>query len=126
MFAGALFGSGAGQPRVLPQWSLVMAARSLALGQLSRPVIRLAAPLRALAVLVARRRALGQLESLDDRMLRDIGLSRGELTFAKAEPLYRDPTLRLVRGRGEPSPGVQTGGSSYFAGLRDANILSRV
>ena len=54
-----------------------------------------------------RRRALGQLESLDDRMLRDIGLSRGELTFAKAEPLYRDPTLRLVRGRGEPSRGRQ-------------------
>jgi uncharacterized protein YjiS (DUF1127 family) len=41
------------------------------------------------------------LSSLDDRMLRDIGLTRGDLNDALAEPLWRDPTAVLVRRRRE-------------------------
>jgi uncharacterized protein YjiS (DUF1127 family) len=41
------------------------------------------------------------LASLDDRMLRDIGLTRGDLNDALAEPLWRDPTAVLVRRQKE-------------------------
>jgi uncharacterized protein YjiS (DUF1127 family) len=41
------------------------------------------------------------LSSLDDRMLRDIGLTRSDLNDALAEPLWRDPTAVLVRRQRE-------------------------
>jgi len=41
------------------------------------------------------------LASLDDRMLRDIGLTRGDLNDALSEPLWRDPTAVLVRRQSE-------------------------
>ena len=41
------------------------------------------------------------LAALDDRMLRDIGLTRGDLNDALAEPLWRDPTAVLVRRQTE-------------------------
>ena len=41
------------------------------------------------------------LASLDDRMLRDIGLSRSDLNDALAEPMWRDPTAVLVRRQTE-------------------------
>src|SRR5262245_38637494 len=37
------------------------------------------------------------LARLDDRMLADIGLTRGDLNDALAEPLWRDPTSVLAR-----------------------------
>lgn len=37
------------------------------------------------------------LARLDDRMLADIGLTRGDVRDAAAEPLWRDPTAILVR-----------------------------
>ncbi|MCC7347244.1 MAG: DUF1127 domain-containing protein [Variibacter sp.] len=43
------------------------------------------------------RRDLQLLAGFDDRMLRDIGLTRGDLRDAVAEPLWRDPTNVLVR-----------------------------
>ena len=46
---------------------------------------------------------LSELARADDRMLRDIGLTRSDLRDAAAEPLYRDPTAVLA-GRVE---GVQ-------------------
>jgi len=46
----------------------------------------------------AGRRALRQLASADDRMLKDIGLDRSDLRNAAAQPLYRDPT-ELLAGR---------------------------
>ena len=48
------------------------------------------------------RRVLRELASFDDRMLRDIGLSRSDLRSAAAEPLYRDPTA-LLAGRVDES-----------------------
>lgn len=45
---------------------------------------------------VANRRALAQLGEFDDRMLKDIGLSRSDLRDASAGPLWQDPTSVLV------------------------------
>ncbi|HEY0441248.1 MAG TPA: DUF1127 domain-containing protein [Xanthobacteraceae bacterium] len=42
------------------------------------------------------RRAIATLAGFDDRMLQDIGLTRGDLRDAAAEPLWRDPTAVLV------------------------------
>jgi uncharacterized protein YjiS (DUF1127 family) len=41
------------------------------------------------------------LASMDDRMLRDIGLTRADVSDALSQPIWRDPTLVLVRRRGE-------------------------
>jgi len=41
------------------------------------------------------------LASFDDRMLADIGLTRGDLNDALAEPLWRDPTSVLALRQGE-------------------------
>jgi uncharacterized protein YjiS (DUF1127 family) len=45
---------------------------------------------------VKRRHELEGLVGFDDRMLADIGLTRGDLRDAIAEPLWRDPTAILV------------------------------
>ncbi|SCW56929.1 DUF1127 domain-containing protein [Ancylobacter rudongensis] len=45
---------------------------------------------------VARRRHLAQLGGFDDRMLRDIGLTRGDVLDASSGPLWQDPTALLV------------------------------
>lgn len=45
---------------------------------------------------IEHRRALRQLGQLDDHMLRDIGLTRGDLLDAASEPLWRDSTHVLV------------------------------
>jgi uncharacterized protein YjiS (DUF1127 family) len=42
------------------------------------------------------RRDMQLLASLDDRMLRDIGLTRADIRDAAAEPVWRDPTAVLV------------------------------
>jgi uncharacterized protein YjiS (DUF1127 family) len=48
-----------------------------------------------------RRRDFATLASFDDYMLKDIGLTRGDLNDALAEPLWRDPTAMLVRRQSE-------------------------
>jgi uncharacterized protein YjiS (DUF1127 family) len=48
-----------------------------------------------------RRNDAATLASFDDYMLRDIGLTRGDLQDALAEPLWRDPTAVLVRRQSE-------------------------
>ena len=42
---------------------------------------------------------LRNLAELDDRALKDIGLMRGDVDGALAEPFYRRPTLVLVRSQ---------------------------
>jgi uncharacterized protein YjiS (DUF1127 family) len=54
------------------------------------------ARLRAVVQVVKNRRDAVTLAGLDDRMLADIGLTRGDLRDAIAEPVWRDPTAILV------------------------------
>jgi uncharacterized protein YjiS (DUF1127 family) len=54
------------------------------------------ARLRALVQTVKNRRDAAMLTGLDDRMLADIGLTRGDLRDAYSEPVWRDPTAILV------------------------------
>ena len=51
---------------------------------------------RQLAQFVKNRRNAVTLASLDDRMLADIGLTRGDVRDAVSEPVWRDPTAILV------------------------------
>jgi len=51
---------------------------------------------RQFAQLVKNRRDAVALSGLDDRMLADIGLTRGDVRDAYSEPVWRDPTAILV------------------------------
>ena len=51
---------------------------------------------RALVQTLKNRRDAAMLTGLDDRMLADIGLTRGDLRDAYSEPVWRDPTAILV------------------------------
>lgn len=48
-----------------------------------------------------RRNDMAVLASFDEVMLKDIGLSRGDVVDAIAQPLWRDPTAILARRRDE-------------------------
>jgi uncharacterized protein YjiS (DUF1127 family) len=61
------------------------------------------------AKIVRHRRDLEFLARLDDRMLRDIGLTRSDLRYALTEPFWRDPGAALIsrvgqRGIGKVRP----------------------
>ena len=56
---------------------------------------------RAIADAWQHRRDVTVLATFDDRLLADIGLTRGDLNDAMAEPLWRDPTSVLARRYGE-------------------------
>ena len=51
---------------------------------------------RDLVQLIKNRRDATVLAGLDDHMLADIGLTRGDLRDAYSEPVWRDPTAVLV------------------------------
>jgi uncharacterized protein YjiS (DUF1127 family) len=51
---------------------------------------------RQLAQMVKNRSDANVLAGFDDRMLADIGLTRGDLRDAVSEPVWRDPTAILV------------------------------
>ena len=53
-------------------------------------------PVRALLQTIKNRRDATMLAGLDDHMLADIGLTRGDLRDAYSEPVWRDPTAILV------------------------------
>lgn len=55
-----------------------------------------AAGLRQALQIVKSRRDAAVLAGLDDRMLADIGLTRGDVRDAVSEPAWRDPTTLLV------------------------------
>ena len=54
------------------------------------------ARMRQVFQFVKNRRDAATLAGLDDRMLADIGLTRGDVRDAIAEPVWRDPTTILV------------------------------
>ena len=54
------------------------------------------ARVRQLGQMIKNRRDAVTLAGLDDRMLADIGLSRGDVRDAVSEPVWRDPTAILV------------------------------
>src|ERR1041385_7026102 len=54
------------------------------------------ARVREVAQFLKNRRDAVTLASLDDRMLADIGLTRGDVRDAASEPVWRDPTAILV------------------------------
>ena len=54
------------------------------------------ARMRQLAQFVKNRRDAVTLANLDDRMLADIGLTRGDVRDAVSGPVWRDPTAILV------------------------------
>lgn len=51
---------------------------------------------RGVLQMIKNRRDASMLAGLDDRMLADIGLTRGDLRDAYSEPVWRDPTAILV------------------------------
>ena len=57
---------------------------------------RLAHSVWGITVAIKHRRELAQLADRDDRMLADIGLTRGDLYDASAEPFWVDPTPTLL------------------------------
>ena len=57
--------------------------------------------LREFAVSAKHRHDAATLAGLDDRMLADIGLTRGDLRDAFAQPLWQDPTVVLMSRVGE-------------------------
>ena len=57
----------------------------------------LARRLWRIAVAIRGRLVLTRLAELDDRLLADIGITRGDLSNAFREPLLRDPTNLLAR-----------------------------
>ena len=48
---------------------------------------------------VSQRQALGEIARLDDRMLKDIGLFRGDIAAAESLPFGRDPIAHLAARR---------------------------
>ena len=56
---------------------------------------RLAHRIWGIATAIKHRRELAQLTDRDDRMLADIGLTRGDLNDVSSEPFWVDPTPTL-------------------------------
>jgi len=61
----------------------------------------LRAPFKKLSVALRHRRELEQLASFSDRELRDLAVTRNDIAFALAEPLWHDPAVsfRQVRSK---------------------------
>ena len=57
------------------------------------------------AKILRHRRDLEFLAGLDDRMLKDIGLTRSDLRFALSEPVWRDPGAALIGRIGQRGAG---------------------
>lgn len=74
--------------------------RATLVAPLSTPLARMLMQVAGIAVKAARalenRSALTQLAQLDDHMLQDIGVTRGDLRDAASEPLWRDGTHVLI------------------------------
>lgn len=80
------------------QWALRAPYQPSTFGLLGAMAL---AGLRQVARALKNRRDARYLAEFDDRMLRDIVLTRSDLRDAYSEPLWRDPTAILVRRAGE-------------------------
>jgi uncharacterized protein YjiS (DUF1127 family) len=65
-------------------------------------------PVKAILRGLSNRRAVNQLLTCDDRMLKDIGLTRSEVAGVLGVPLFHDPSVLLARSvewrrRGRPA-----------------------
>ena len=84
---------------------------------------RLERGLKRLAKRMQNRRDAMRLADLDERMLADIGLTRGDLRDAFAEPKWRDPTDVLARRAAERRVGRQRAGLSCVKAIRPPTPL---
>jgi uncharacterized protein YjiS (DUF1127 family) len=91
--------------------------------------LSLAASLAALWKAVINRRAVARLSDLDDRLLRDIGVTRDDVRACLAEPYHVDPSRRLAlrRLRGKDGRGARTGVADWrreAAAAREARLMA--
>ena len=75
--------------------------------------------LRNLAVSLRHRREAVRLLAVDDYMLRDIGITRFDLTSALAAPLYRDPTADLAGFAAERRAAIRAARERRVRSARD-------
>lgn len=92
----------------------IRAQAALTLASLSSKTVVLFVLLHGLATALRHRRDATMLAGLDDHMLKDIGLTRGDVRDAVSEPLWRDPTAILVRRVSERRAGVRRSLSSHL------------
>jgi len=94
---GAITGSISERARIHPAARKPTANTSS--GFLQRVLAALAATLKKFSAALRHRRELEQLARFSDRELRDIAVTRNDIAFALAEPLWRDPAeaFRQVR-----------------------------
>ena len=81
---------------------------------------------RRFAQALANRRAVNTLHALDDRALKDIGLTRGDVYLALRQPLGEDPSSHLVALRTgvEPSKPATLATSARWNRARRADTIS--
>ncbi|MDQ0391566.1 DUF1127 domain-containing protein [Labrys monachus] len=77
-----------------------------------------AAKINAIGVALRHRRELGQLAGADAAMLRDLGLTPMDIDGALAEPLWRDPSHRLVCSVSERRLALKAAHRDNLIGLR--------
>jgi uncharacterized protein YjiS (DUF1127 family) len=70
-------------------------------------VTALGAGIRHVARIRRHHRDIGKLQQMDDRALRDIGLTRADLHGAASAPFWRDPGPLLLHSAGPRKRGAQ-------------------
>jgi uncharacterized protein YjiS (DUF1127 family) len=78
--------------------SATLSSRSLfgRTGSLAKVMRSVAAAIRSLAVAMRNRRQVADLLNADPAMLRDLGLTPMDVACALSEPVWRDPSARLL------------------------------
>ncbi len=66
-----------------------------------RVLAALIAPLKNFSAALRHRRELEHLARFSDRELRDLAVTRNDIDFALAEPLWRDPAISFRQARSE-------------------------